>query len=141
MPPRADLLDYFGADAIGGVVGLWLRFCVNLPRLLLSHLRIRRENRLESGSKIDYLKRTHSGVSIPFQWGRAKISRIVVATLVTLVVWAIATSKPVWNLAGPDGDRILAGVLMLVNATWVILVFYILLSRPKKKRLSVGSHR
>ena len=141
MPPWVDWLDYFGADAIGKVVGFWLRFCFSLPRLLLSRLRIRARNTSESGRKIDHIKSTHSGVSGHFQSGLAKIIRIIVATLVTLAVWAIVTSKPIWTAAGADGDRILAGVLMLVNATWVILVLWILFSQPKKKRISVGSHR
>jgi hypothetical protein len=58
MPPWVDWLDYFGADAIGSVVGLWLRFCLNLPKLRLSRLEIRHENTPESGEKIDCLKRT-----------------------------------------------------------------------------------
>jgi hypothetical protein len=63
------------------------------------------------------------------------------ATLLTLVVWAIATSKPIWTAAGTDGDRVLAGVLMLVSATWVISVFWIVFSQPRKKRITVSSHR
>jgi hypothetical protein len=76
-----------------------------------------------------------------FRSGLAKAIRIVMATLLTLVVWAIVTSKPVWTAAGTDGDRILAGVLLLVSATWVISVFWIFFSQPRKKRVAVGSHR
>jgi len=31
MPPW-DWLDYAGADAIGGLIGLWLKFCVSIPK-------------------------------------------------------------------------------------------------------------
>jgi hypothetical protein len=62
--------------------------------------------------------------------------RIAMATLLTLLFWAIVTSRPVWTAARTDGDRILAGVLMLVNAVWLIFVFWIFFSQPRKKRVA-----
>jgi hypothetical protein len=63
------------------------------------------------------------------------------ATSLTLVVWAILTSKPIWTTAGTDGDRVLAGVLMLVSAAWVDIGILDFLSQPRKKRIAVSSHR
>ena len=139
MPPWSDWLDYFGADAIGRVVGLWLKFCFGLPKFLLSRFRIlSRDTSRPSG--VPYAASTRSDVTGCFRSWLAKTIRIVMATLLTLVVWAIVTSKPVWTAAGTDGDRILAGVLMLVSATWVISVFWIFFSQPRKKRIAASSH-
>lgn len=140
MPPWSDWLDYFGADAIGRVVGLWLKFCFGLPKFLLSRLKILSRN-TPGTSDIHYPPSTHSEMTGRFRSGLAKSIRIVMATLLTLVAWAIVTSKPVWTAAGTDGDRILAGVLMLASATWVVSVFWILFSQPRKKRVAIRSHR
>ena len=139
MPPWSDWLDYFGADAIGRVVGLWLKFCFGLPKFLLSRSRILSRNtpRLSGGP---YAASTHSEVT-NFRSVFAKTVKIVMATLLTLVVWVIVTSKPIWTAAGTDGDRILAGLLMLVSATWVVSVFWIFFSQPRKKSIAVSSHR
>jgi hypothetical protein len=140
MPPWSDWLDYFGADAIGRVLGLWLKFCFGLPKFLLSRFRILSRNtpRPRGGP---YAASTHSEVTKRLRSRFADTVKIVMATLLTLVVWAIATSKPIWTAAGTDGDRVLAGVLMLVSATWVISVFWIVFSQPRKKRIAVSSHR
>ena len=140
MPPWSDWLDYFGADAIGRVLGLWLKFCFGLPKFLLSRFRILSRNtaRPRGGS---YAASTHPELTMRPRSRFAKTVKIVMATLLTLVVWAIATSKPIWTAAGTDGDRVLAGVLMLVSATWVISVFWIVFSQPRKKRIAVSSHR
>jgi hypothetical protein len=141
MPPWVDWIDYFGADAIGGVVGLWLRFCFSLPKRLCSRLRILSRNTSDGSADINYRKGTHSGVAGRFRSGLAKTIKIVMATLVTLVIWAIVTSKPIWTAAGADGNRILAGVLMMVSATWVISVLWISFSQPRKKQIPFGSQR
>jgi len=39
MPTWSDWLDYFGADAIGSLIGLWLKFCVSLFKKLFRSLR------------------------------------------------------------------------------------------------------
>ena len=140
MPPWSDWLDYFGADAIGRVVGLWLKFCFSLPKFLLSRLRIL------SGSTRRLRDRRYPVPTRNKMTGRLrprliKVIKIVVATLMTLVFWTIVTAKQVWTAAGTDGDRILAGVLMLVSAMWVISVFWIFFSQPRKKRVAVSSHR
>lgn len=137
MPPWSDWLDYFGADAIGRVVGLWLKFCFGLPRFLLSRFRIVSRTL----SLAPYATSTHSEVWGHLQSWFAKTIRILMATLLTFIIWAIITSKPVWTAAGTDGDRILAGVLMLVSATWVISIFWIFFAKPRKKRIAVSSHR
>ncbi len=139
MPAWSDWLDYFGADAIGRVVGLWLKFCFGLPKFLLSRFRIfSRNTPMLSGGP--YAASTHSEVT-NLRSVFAKTVKIVMATLLTLVVWIVVTSKPIWTAAGTDGDRILAGVLMLVSATWVISVFWIFFSQPRKKRIAASSHR
>jgi hypothetical protein len=140
MPPWADWLDYFGADAIGRVVGLWLKFCFRLPKFLLSRFRILSRN-TPRPSGGPYAASTHSEMTRRFRSGFAKTVKIVMATSLTLVVWAIVTSKPIWTAAGIDGNRVLAGVLMLVSATWVISVFWIFFSQPRKKKIAVSSHR
>jgi hypothetical protein len=140
MPPWSDWLDYFGADAIGRVVGLWLKFCFGFPKFLLSRSRILSRN-TPRPSDLPYAASTNSEVMRRFRSGFAKTVKIVMATLLTLVVWAIVTSKPVWTAAGTDGDRILAGVLMLISATWVISVFWIFFSQRRKKRIAVSSRR
>jgi hypothetical protein len=140
MPPWSDWLDYFGADAIGRVVGLWLKFCFGLPKFLLSRFRILARN-TPRPSGVPCAASTHSEVTSRFRSWFAKTVKIVMATLLTLVVWVIVTSKPIWTAAGTDGDRILAGLLMLVSATWVISVFWIFFSQPRKKSIAVSSHR
>jgi hypothetical protein len=140
MPPWSDWLDYFGADAIGRVVGLWLKFCFGLPKFLLSRFRTLSRNapRLSGGP---YAASTHSEVTRRFRSWFVKTVKIVMVTLLTLVVWVIVTSKPIWTAAGTDGDRILAGLLMLVSATWVISVFWIFFSQPRKKSIALSSNR
>lgn len=140
MPPWSDWLDYFGADAIGRVVGLWLKFCFGLPKFLLSRFRLLSRNTPTlSGGPYD--ASTHSEVTRRFRSGFAKTVKIVMATLLTLAVWVIVTSKPIWTAAGTDGDRVLAGVLMLVSAMWVISVFWIFFSQTRKERIAANSHR
>lgn len=132
MPPWSDWLDYFGADAIGRVVGLWLKFCFKLPRLVLSRLNIlHKTGGFTSGAQYGVF--THAEVS-GLRSAFAKTRRITMATLATLVVWAIVTSKPLWNAVGAVGDRILAGLLMLVNVTWLIVVVWTFFSQPRKKK-------
>src|SRR5579862_813918 len=140
MPPWSDWLDYFGADAIGRVVGLWLKFCFGLPKFLLSRFRTLSSNapRLSGGP---YAASTHSEVTRRFRSWFVKTVKIVMVTLLTLVVWVIVTSKPIWTAAGTDGDRILAGLLMLVSTTWVISVFWIFFSQPRKKSIALSSNR
>ncbi len=140
MSPWSDWLDYFGADAIGRVVGLWLKFCFGLPKFLLSRFGILTRNipRLNGGP---YAASPHSEVTGRFRSWFAKTVKIVMATLLTLVVWVIVTSKPIWTAAGADGDRILAGLLMLVTATWVMSVFWIFFSQARKKIIAVSSNR
>jgi hypothetical protein len=140
MPLWSDWLDYFGADAIGRVVGLWLKFCFSLPTFVFSRSSILTGNTYRPGDVL-YRASTHSEMTRRFRSGCAKIVRIVVVTLQTLAVWAIVTSKPVWTAAGTDGDRILAGALMLVSATWVISVFWIFFSQPRKKTIAVSFPR
>lgn len=133
MPPWPDWLDYFGADAIGRVVGLWLKFCFGLPKFLLTRFRtLSRNTPRPSGGP--YAPSTHSEVT-SLRSVFAKTVKILMATLLTLVIWVIVTSKPIWTAVGTDGDRVLAGVLMLVSATWVISVFWIFFSQPRKKEL------
>lgn len=141
MPPWVDWLDYFGADAIGRVVGLWLRFCFRLPKFLWSRLRVLFGNVPVDSEHIDRRKGTYSEVLTRFRSGLAKTIKIAIATLVTFIVWAIVTSKPVWTAAGADGDRILAAVLVLVLASWMISVIWIFFSQPTKKRIPLSPHR
>jgi hypothetical protein len=53
MPPWFDWPDYLGTDAIGRLIGWWLRFCVLLPRRLVA-LVVRNE---EGRHKWSWLRR------------------------------------------------------------------------------------
>jgi hypothetical protein len=141
MPPWLDWLDYFGADAIGRVVGLWLRFCLTCAKRLFCLLRSLVTG-LSGGNVIDR-RRRHAEPTRMTQPGSAlsKTIKIVVSTSLTILVWVTVTSKPIWTAAGRQGDRILAGILLLVNAGWVISLIWILFSRPGKKSIAAGAHR
>lgn len=91
--PWFEWLDYMGADAMGRLVGLWLRFCLSLPRKLVA-LVVRNE---QGRRKWSWLRR---------------VGKMAVSTLLTLGVWRVVTWKPLWVAAGAEGDRLLAVVLI-----------------------------
>jgi hypothetical protein len=126
MPPWFDWPDYLGTDAIGRLIGWWLRFCVLLPRRLVA-LVVRNE---EGRHQWSWLRR---------------VGKMAVSTLLTLGVWIVVTWKPVWVAAGADGDRVLTMVLIFVSAAWPISLVWIWFSKPKFNsaacRLQAGPSR
>jgi hypothetical protein len=112
--PWFEWLDYMGADAMGRLVGLWLRFCLSLPRKLVA-LVVRNE---QGRRKWSWLRR---------------VGKMAVSTLLTLGVWRVVTWKPLWVAAGAEGDRLLAVVLIFVTAAWPISLVWIWFSKPKYK--------
>ena len=56
MPPWPEWLDYFGADAIGRLIGLWLRFLLFLVKALFYPFR--------------YLSRTLGSKNLEFHQSR-----------------------------------------------------------------------
>jgi len=117
--PWFEWLDYVGADAMGRLIGLWLRFCVSLPRRLVS-LVVRNEERRPKWS-----------------WLR-RVGKMAVSTLFTLGVWSVVTWKPVWAAAGAEGDRVLTLVLIFVSAAWPISLVWIWFSKPKYRSVAAS---
>jgi hypothetical protein len=136
MPPWLDWLDWLkwdciGAGIIGKILGLWSRFCVSvirrLFRLTLAMVRGPRASADWTDHPANYA--CDAPRTEPSLLGR--VSRIAISTLVTVGVWSAITWKPVWNAAGPAGDKILTVVLLLVSAAWPISLVWIWLSKPR----------
>ena len=121
MPPWFVWPDYLGTDAMGRLIGWWLRFCVSLPRKLVA-LVVRNEERRPKGS-----------------WLR-RVGKMAVSTLLTLGVWTVVTWKPLWAAAGAQGDRVLAVILIFVSAAWPISLVWIWFSKPKYCSVTANFH-
>ena len=119
--PWFEWLDYMGADAMGRLVGLWLRFCLSLPRKLVA-LVVRNE---QGRRKWSWLRR---------------VGKMAVSTLLTLGVWTVVTWKPLWVAAGAEGDRVLTMVLIFVSAAWPISLVWIWFSKPKYRSVAANLH-
>jgi hypothetical protein len=117
--PWFEWLDYMGADAMGRLVGLWLRFCLSLPRKLVT-LVVRNE---QGRRKWSWLRR---------------VGKMAVSTLLTLGVWTVVTWKPLWVAAGAEGDRVLTVVLIFVSAAWPISLVWIWFSKPKYRSVAAN---
>ena len=132
MQPWLDWLDYFGADGLGRLTGLWLKFCLSLPRRLVHLLGGLWRNNPRLGQPV--LQRegcSHRSRSKGLPLG--KLGRIIISTAVTLLVWDVATWKPLWTAAGRGGERILAAILLLVSASWVISLVWVCFSKPQPR--------
>jgi hypothetical protein len=145
MPPWPDWLDWLkwdciGAGIIGKILGHWFKLCVSAPRMLLVIVFSRLPRILGYSSQ-------HGATKAPNQrlWGRSphfrKLAKLAASTFLTLVVWSTVTWKSLWNNAGPVGDRILAAVLLLVSASWVISLGWICFSKAGQRDVAViGCH-
>jgi hypothetical protein len=138
MPPWLDWLDWLkwdcvGAGIVGRIIGLWFRICVSVirrlsqflyqgPRGLVAYISNRNDRETP--------KRELTAESLSLR----KLGKTTIATLLTLLVWRIVTLKAVWLAAGPDGDRILAAVLLFVSASWVISLVWICFSKSESKK-------
>jgi hypothetical protein len=140
MPPWLDWFDYFGADAVGKLMGLWLRFWFSLPgrlfRFLTGTARNPRRCELPVLTR-DQLNKP--GIPFPMEPSpHGQVRRIIISTLLTLTMWRAITWKPFWTAAGPRGDRILAAILLLVTASWLISLVWICCSKSRRKGTGVA---
>ena len=138
MPPWLDWLDWLkwdciGAGVIGKILGLWFRGCAAVAKKFFGLFLARRPGPKRYPSICTSFEVSSSSLL----W---KSTKILASTLLALLIWAIITWKPIWNSAGASGDRILAGVLLLVSALWVISVIWISFSTSMRKR-AVGTAR
>jgi hypothetical protein len=139
MPPWSDWLDWLkwdsiGAGVIGRVLGLWFGVCVSAIRTLV---------RIVLGQQRGFASYVHNHSDYRAFNQRlsvlAKLFRVTVSTLLTFVAWVTITWRPIWTAAGPRGDRILAAILLLVSASWVISLLWISCSRSRRKRIVVAA--
>ena len=139
MPPWLDWLDWLkwdcvGAGIVGRIIGLWFRICVSVIRRLFRFLHKQlRGLGAHTSNRHDFEtpKRELTGGSSSL----GKLGKSTIATLLTLMVWRIATLKAVWLAAGASGDRILAAVLLFVNASWVISLIWIWFAKSESKKI------
>ena len=143
MPPWLDWLEWLkwdsiGAGVIGRILGLWFGVCVSAIRTLL---------RIVLGQQRGFAGYAHSHsdyrafnqrLSVAPS-PRAKLFRLTVSTLLTFVAWVTITWKPLWTAAGPRGDRVLAAILLLVNASWLISLVRICCSKSRRKGTAVAA--
>ena len=142
MPPWLDWLDWLkwdsiGAGVIGRILGLWFSVCVSAIRKLF---------RIVLGQQRSVAGYTHHHSDcrafdqrLPIEPSRlAKLFRATVSTLLTFVAWGTITWKPIWTAAGPRGDRVLAAILLLISAFWVISLVTICCSKVRRNGTSVA---
>ena len=135
MPPWLDWLDWLkwdciGAGIVGKILGLWSSFCVSaireLFRLTLGLVRGPRASADWTPQPGNYACKVPKRTEPSFL---GRVGKTATSTLVTVGVWSAITWKPIWIAAGPTGDKILTGVLLLVSAAWPISLVWIWLSR------------
>jgi hypothetical protein len=145
MSPWSDWLDWLkwdciGAGIIGRILGQWFKVCVSTTRMLfvivLRPLRGFAGYTSKRGVVTKSLNLQLSGRPSYFR----RLSKLAASTFSTLGVWAAITWRPLWNIAGLSGQRILAAILLLVSASWVISLVWICFSKshPGGKTLSSG---
>ncbi len=136
MTPWVGWLDYFGADGLGRLTGLWLKFCLSLPRRLVRLLaRVGRTNHRFDQPALQREERNQPSPRKGLPLG--KLGKIIVSSSLTLLVWIITTWKPIWTDAGADGERILAAILLVVSASWVISLVWICFSKSRRSEVAV----
>jgi len=137
MPPWMDWLDWLkwdsiGAGVIGKILGLWFRTCAAVVKEILQ-LFLSRGLRYRSFALFPAFEPcTKDPVGHLLV---KKTINIVISSAVTLLIWMTLTWKPVWNSAGPRGDRILAAILLLVSALWIVSLISICFWKPGRSRL------
>lgn len=138
MPPWLDWLDWLkwdsiGAGVIGKILGLWFRACATVVKGIL-HPFLSSEPGVRSSAPIQAFELPQKEDSLRHSMVRIA-TNIVVSTASTLLVWVTLTWKPIWNSVGPHGDRILAAILFLVSAFWIVSLLAICLWRPRQRRV------
>ena len=139
MPPWLDWLDWLkwdciGAGALGKTLGVWFGFCISIIRRLFRWTLTVAKSPIRSTPNAQT-----SHQDQPVQTGTSfwrKLPKIAVSTLLTVAVWVVITSKPVWFAAGAEGGRLLTVVLILTSAAWPISLLWILFSKPIRKNIT-----
>jgi hypothetical protein len=144
MPPWPEWqFEYMGSRFLGRLLGLWSGLWVSLVRKLFQLLTRTARNRRDPLSRnshgYDSLDDTRPSET-EFSFAR-KLSRMAISTLLTLGVWRIITLKAVWLAAGARGDRILAAVLLVVSASWVISLVWICFSKSGQTEILAATAR
>jgi hypothetical protein len=135
MPPWVDWLDYFGADGLGRLTGLWLNFCLSLSRRLVLLLgKVWRANYRSDQRALERenTNRLSHRVRVPLR----RLGWIAVSTSLTLLLWAVITWKPFWTAAGASEKRLLSAVLLLASAFWVMSLFLICFSKSRRTNVA-----
>lgn len=143
MPPWPDWqFEYFGSRFLGKLLGLWSSLWVSLVRKLFRLLGNSFRNLQHfvvggsSGNQFSNDPRPpESESSFP-----RKLYKMALSTMLTLGVWRIVTLKVVWFGVGERGERILAAILLLVSASWVISLGWICFSKPRRKKTALRVH-
>jgi len=136
MPPWLDWLDWLkwdciGAGIIGRILGLWFRVCVSVIRRLFRFLYGCLRGFVAYISNHNDFETPNRQLSTePSSLGR--LGKTTISTLFTLGAWRIITLKSVWAGAGESGDRILAAILLLVSASWVISLVWICFPKSRQ---------
>lgn len=139
MPPWLDWLDWLkwdciGAGALGKILGVWFGFCMSIVRKLFRWILSVSER---PSSVTSDVQSPHQ--DLPIQTSSSfwrKLTKIAVSTILTLAIWFAITWKPVWSVAGPEGDRLLTVILILTSAAWPISLLWILFSKSTRKSIT-----
>jgi hypothetical protein len=136
MPPWLDWLDWLkwdciGAGSLGKILGVWFGFCISIVRKLFRWMLSIANSSTGSSSNSQMFHQVQPVEIGPSFLG--KLAKIAVSTFLTLALWIAITWKQVWSAAGPEGDRLLAVVLILTSAAWPISLLWILFSRPSAR--------
>jgi hypothetical protein len=138
MPPWPEWqFEYVGSRFLGKLLGLWSGLWVSLIRKLF-RLVTRDRGVAENRSNHSQVTRDGRSLGTGFSFITG-FSKIAVSTLLTLAVWRIATLQTVWSAVGDSGRRVLAAILLLVSASWVISLLWISCSRSRRKRIVVAA--
>jgi len=136
MPPWPEWqFEYIGTRFLGKLLGLWSAFWVNLLKKLFRSVRKAVKNLRD----FTYRNSSRSDLSEDARLSESsfakKLYKMAISTLLTLGLWRIATLKAVWSTANENGHRVLAAIVLLVCASWVISLVWICFSKSKPRRM------
>ena len=139
MPPWPEWqIEYIGTRFLGKLLGLWSVFLISLCKRLLrcfatSTKSLERSVRRNS---------SHSGLGKndrPSKFTAVKkLYKLVVATVLMLGIWRIATLKPIWSATDERGHRVIVAFLFLVTACWLVSSIWICFSSSQARTIEVG---
>ena len=138
MPPWPEWqFEYIGSRFLGKLLGMWTGLWVSFVRKLFRLFTRERSGFAGHNSNRSYITRDGR----PWETGFSLIkrfSKIAVSTVLTLAVWRLATLTTVWSAVGNSGHRVLAAVLLLVSAVWVVSLIWICLSKSGRRKVSIA---